>query len=299
MTARLARLAKEPLVHFFLLGLGIFVAFEVLRAPEVPPDEIVVRAGQVERLAAGFRKTWRRTPTEAEMAGLIDDHIREEVLYREAIALGLDRGDTIVRRRLRQKVEFLAADLAAGLEQPTDAELQSYLDENAEAFLIEPEISFRQIYLSADRRGAAAARDEAAHLNDRLNNGGRNGAGAIDTVDLGDPFPLAPAYEDLPMRDVTALFGREFARQIATTPTGRWVGPVDSGYGVHVVFVDNRTEARVPKLAEVRDAVLRELSEVRRRSSGDEFYERLRARYTIVVERPEGASPELARADDR
>ena len=134
--ARFTHFLREPLAHFFVLGAGIFLlAALVGESDESRPDQIVVSAGQIDRLVETWQRTWQRPPTQAELEGLVEDHIREEILYREAIAMGLDRDDTIIRRRLRQKMEFLPQDLVEQVE-PTNAELLTYLRENADAFQV-------------------------------------------------------------------------------------------------------------------------------------------------------------------
>ncbi len=296
MVHSLQRLLREPVLHFFVLGGGIFLLFGVTGdAERQQPDELVVTAGQIDRLVEGWKKTRMRAPTVPELEGLIADHIREEIYYREALVLGLDRDDMIVRRRLRQKMEFLSQDLVAQIV-PTEAELQAYLQENANAFRIEPRITFRHIYLSRDQRGNDAHGD-ALRLLARL----RGDDDAIDIATLGDPLPLRRDYESLPGSEVRNLFGRDFAARLLTLERGTWQGPVPSGYGLHLVFIHVRTEPRMPELAEVRDAVEREWREARRRATNEDIYRRVRERYTVVVERPQwlGADVDLAVAGQR
>ena len=165
-------LLREPLVHFFLLGAGIFLlAALVGESDQDQPDQIVVSPKQIDRLVETWQRTWQRPPTQAELEGLIEDHIREEILYREAIAMGLDRDDTIIRRRLRQKMEFLPQDLVEQAE-PTDAELRNYLRENADVFQVEARVSFQHIYLNLERQGAAAEGNARRLLADLKANGG-------------------------------------------------------------------------------------------------------------------------------
>ncbi len=169
--AQLTNFFREPLAHFFVLGAGIFLLSTLVGESDEPPDQIVVSVGQIDRLVETWQRTWQRPPTRAELEGLVEDHIREEILYREAIALGLDRDDTIIRRRLRQKMEFLSQDLVGQVE-PTDAELRTYLRENADAYQIEPRVTFQQIYLNRERRGANAEDDARRLLADLQSNDG-------------------------------------------------------------------------------------------------------------------------------
>jgi len=278
---RLSTILREPLIHFFVLGAGIFLLFGLIGGSEEDQtDTIIVKAGQIDRMVEGWKKTRMRAPTVDELKGLIEDRIREEIYYREALAMGLDRDDMIIRRRLRQKMEFLSHDLTAQVD-PTEAELEAYLQENTIMFLIEPWITFRHIYLNLDKRGNDT-HDDALRLLARL----RSGDNKIDAATLGDPFPLPRDYESVPESDVRNLFGRDFTAQLLTQELNVWHGPVPSGYGLHLVLIRERTKPRIPELDEVRDAVSREWVETRRRETNEEIFKQLRERYTVVVERP-------------
>jgi hypothetical protein len=277
----LRRVLREPLVHFLALGALIFLIAALraaLPASATAERRIVITAGDVQHVADGFARTWQRPPTAAELAGLVDEYVRDEVYYREAVALGLERDDTVVRRRLRQKMEFVVEDAVTGAP-PSDAALQAYLDAHADTFRREPEISFRHVYLDRDRRGAAVA-DQARALVARLARAGPD----FDTAALGDAILLPSDFDHVPASEVSRTFGDEFATALASLPVSTWSGPIASGYGVHVVFVRNRTPGRVPPLAEVRDAVARELGAATRKDMVERAYAALRARYEVVVE---------------
>ena len=246
--------------------------------------QIVVTPGHLDHLTVSFTRTWQRPPTAQELAGLIDDYIRDEVWYREAVAMGLDRDDTIVRRRLRQKLEFLTEETAETVA-PSDAELQTFLQQHPDAFRVELRLAFQHVYLSRSRRGDAID-GEARQLLAQLS----SGAAATDTTALGDPFLLPPEFALSSRSEIARLFGEAFATQLQSLEPGRWAGPIESGYGLHLVFVRERIEGRVPALAEVREAVQREWLAARRKAVNEQFYQRLRARYTVVVEPPPAAS---------
>ena len=274
------RLFKEPLVHFLLLGAAIFVWFELARDPAITPpqDEIVVTRGQVERLGALFEKTWQRPPTPAERKGLIEEYIREEVYYREALAVGLDRDDTIVRRRMRQKLEFLTQDIA-DLVEPTEDDLRAYLEVNPDAFRREPTFTFRHVYLDSDRR--ESVEEDAGALLAQL----RAKGGGTDTASVGDSLlMIEPAFKDAPQRDVQRALGGDFAAKLLELPTGEWTGPITSAFGLHLVFLESRTEGRIARLDEVRGAVARDWGAARRREMREGVYQELRKKYTITVE---------------
>jgi hypothetical protein len=279
------KLLREPLVHFLLLGATLFGGFALMgeRTSE-RAGQIVVTPGHIEHLLVSFTRTWQRPPTAPELAGLIDDYIREEVLYREAIAMGLDRDDTIVRRRLRQKLEFLTEETAE-MAPPADTDLQAFLQQHPDAFRVEPRLTFQHVYLSRDRHGAAA-NAEAQQLLTQLT----TDAAATDPTALGDPFLLSPEFALSSRSEIARLFGDGFATQLQHLEPGHWTGPIESAYGLHLVFVRARMDGRVPVLAEVRQAVQREWFIARRKAMHEQFYQRLRARYTVVVEQPQAAS---------
>ena len=281
----------EPLLHFLLLGALLFLVFNWRGGGGPGSTRIVITPGQIDAMVAGFARTWQRPPAEEELKGLVDDYVREEMATREAMALGLDRDDTIIRRRLRQKLEFAAED-AIDAVPATDAELQAWLDEHAATYRTDPAVAFRQVYLSEDRRGAAVDGD-ARQLLARLSSAGPEAA----TDELGDPLMLPREVELSPRTDVARQFGEEFADAVLALETGRWAGPVRSGYGVHIVLVRERTEGRSPTLADVRPLVERDFLSDRRRQRLDAMYEGLLRHYRVTVE-PRKAAPQAASAGD-
>lgn len=288
---------REPLVHFLALGALLFVLFGFRADPDTPVDgRIVVNAGKIEQLMTVFSRVWNRPPSQQERDALIEDHIREEVLYREALAMGLDRDDTIIRRRLRQKLEFMT-EAASVAPRPTNEDLQRWLDAHPDNFRVAQTVAFSQVYFKPDRRGEgalAAATQGLARLKGT----------ATDTaaIDLGDPTTLP---RDLPltsMGELANLFGPEFARQLAQLAPGGWAGPIQSGYGWHLVYVNERRGGGSKPLADVRDAVEREWTEVHHKRTVEATYQKLRQKYLVVIERGiDGAAPlaQAAPAADR
>jgi hypothetical protein len=284
----LKSLLREPLVHFLLLGAALFALDAWLRPTAATPanTEIVVSEARIRNLAQNFRRTWQRPPTREELDGLVESHVREEVFYREALALGLDRDDTIIRRRLQQKVEFISEE-AAALAQPTDEELNAYLKMNADAFRVEPRVTFSQIYLDPRKRSStldADAKRQLAALN--------SGKAPTDPTRIGDSLMmLEPRYEGESKTELARLFGAEFAEALVKQPVGQWAGPIASGYGAHLVKVESLVAGGAPELAEVRPLVEREWANAKRRELSKAFYENLRAKYAIKVQMPEPAKP--------
>lgn len=285
-------LLREPLLHFVLLGVALFVAY-TLRGDEADarePGDIVVTQGQIEHLATGFTKTWQRPPTSEELASLVRDRVREEVYFREALALGLDREDTIIRRRLRQKLEFVSDDIAA-IAEPTDAELEEFLRAHPDSFRVDSRFTFQQVCLDPQKHGDALATD-AAQLLAQLERAGSD----VDLSALGDSRMLEPHYERLTATEVARHFGEPFALALARVRPGSWQGPFESGYGVHLVHVSERVDGRVPALAEARDVVRREWADARRVAANEAFYQELLARYRVTIESAETATPTVSTA---
>jgi hypothetical protein len=281
--SRISRLAaREPLLHFLLLGgvvFGLYALFN--RHDRSAPGEIVVTAGQIESLAANHAKVWQRPATAEELKGLIDEYVKEEVLSREAIALGLDRNDTVIRRRLQQKMEFLAEDFAAAAE-PTEAELADYLANHPEEFEQAARVTFCQVYLNPDRHGAQLEADAAALLAQLREDGA-----STDLAQVGDRLLLPREFVKEPSDAIAAQFGLAFASKLEEVSPGEWSGPLRSGYGLHLVRVIERTDARVPALEEVRSRVARKLTTTRRQEANQRFLSTLLERYRVTIEWPQ------------
>jgi hypothetical protein len=278
------------LLHFLVLGAALFSLFSIVDKKDAEaPTKVIVSASRVATLADGFARTWRRPPTEQELQGLVEDYIRDEIFYREGRAAGLDRDDFVIRRRVRQKMEFLAEDMAAA--EPSDEQLAAFLASNLERFRTEDRLTFHQVFLSATRRGSALD-GVAKQIAETL----AQTSAPVDTATMGDPFLLGEEFRAMSQSDVVRTFGEGFAKQLSAVEPGRWQGPIPSSFGVHFVFVDERAKGSVPPLDTVREAVKREWLNTRRIEAEQKLYRTLRDRYQIVMEPPPKASaPETAR----
>jgi hypothetical protein len=284
LNARFSKLLREPLIHFLLIGAALFLIFRIGGGQKSQsPDEIVVTQGVIESLVMSWEKTWQRPPMPKEMEGLVESYIKQEVLYREALAMGLEKNDTIVKRRLGQKMTFLFEDVA-DMSQVTDEQLTQYLAENEETYRIDAQFTFSHAYLNPDKRKESLEEDAKLLLAELQGSQGAGGA-----AQYGDSLLLPYSFESLPARDVDRQFGTGFAAQLSELQTGAWTGPVRSGFGVHFIFIEERIESRVPDLDEVRDAVERDLVAQRRREANEKIYQRLRDRYTVTIEQLENA----------
>jgi len=268
-------LLKEPFLHFLALGILIFAGYDWISEGD-DAGQIVVTGGQQKNLIATFEQTWQRPPTPEEFNALVQDFIRQEIAYREAGEMELDRNDIVIRRRLRQKLELLTEDLAS-MAPPTAEELASFYEEHAEDYRTDQLNSFQQILFSTDRRGDEARSDAVAALV------GLN-AGKATPDAAGDAISLPQALHSASRREVAATFGAVFADSLVALPEGIWTGPVDSGFGVHLVKVTDRVESRVRPLDEVWQAVRNDLLAERRQRAVEMLYENLAENYTITVE---------------
>ena len=280
---------REPLLHFILIGGAIFFLYGLLNN-EIAVDDgnrIVITGADVDRLITLSEQKWQRLPSQSELEGLVEAQIHEEVLYREAMAMGLDQDDTIVRRRLAQKMEFISSELTSPAE-PTEADLADYLAAHAEKFEVPGRISFVQIYLNTDQRGEHA-QDDALLLLDQL----RKPALYIDIMTAGDTFMLDQQHEQLTEHGVARLFGKTFASKLFALEAGGWKGPIASGYGLHLVRIVSKTNSSQPNLDAVRDRVRDEWFFQKRRAGDEVFYNELRKRYEITVEFADSRSQQL------
>jgi hypothetical protein len=274
----IARLIREPLVQFLLIGVAIFAIYDLVASQSEPPrDRIVVTEGRAQQLALVFAKTWQRSPSPQEMRGLIDAYVKEEIYYREAIKLGLDRDDTLIRRRMQQKMEFLSEPSDDRLAA-SDATLQSFYDANQADFLIEPEVEFQQILIDSEKdREPAEARAE--QLLRQL----RDSSQDVDASELGDATLLPYATRLSSVTRIGNAFGENFAKKLATLPAGEWTGPIKSPFGLHLVHITDRRDERLPPLNEIRKAVEQKWRTQERDQFQQDEYDRLRANYEVVA----------------
>ncbi|HEY8518781.1 MAG TPA: peptidylprolyl isomerase [Gammaproteobacteria bacterium] len=274
------KLLKDPLVHFLVLGALLF-ALSAWRG-EVPSvgggEPIVITAEQVEQVRQAATLLNGRPPTAEELEELIEPTIREEVYYREALALGLDENDDEVRRRLVEKMQYLTTDLADP-EPATEEELRAFYEASPERFRRPEAVTFEQRYFSPSTRGDALQGDVEAAL-EALR-------GGADPASVGDRTPLRDRYDAAPREQVRVLFGEAMTDALFAAEPGQWVGPFASDFGLHVARVHERTASRIPPYEEIRAEVAETFAADRRERANAEEYARMRARYDVVIEWPE------------
>lgn len=278
------RLLREPLVHFLLIGAVLFGVYSFTqggRPATASSKEIRLTLDELAQLALVFQSQWRRPPTPQELGRMVENKVQQEILYREALAMGLDKDDEIVKRRMAQKMQFVAEDVAAARE-PTAAELKGWFESNSARFAQPPRLSFRHLYFSPDRRGAHA-RDDAAQALAKL-------AGQpVDTKiarPLADPFMFQEYYRDRAPEYLGREFGPQFALAAARLAPGSWQGPIESGFGWHLVFVDSVIPGRVPAFEEIEPDVKSAWLAEQKAQAWEKAYKAMRARYTVLLPAP-------------
>jgi hypothetical protein len=277
----LKRWLREPFVHFLGIGAGLLALYYLVAPPhvEAPDARIELTQDDLRQIDVAWTAKWQRRPTSAEMQGLVEAKVREEVLYREALALGLDQEDTIVKRRLAQKLEFLTEDTAR-IRDPTAQELEAWFARNAGQFAAPGRVTFRHVYFSPDQRGARAAADAASAL--AILSG--MPAPATELPALGDRFFDRSYYAERTPDEVAALFGTEFSRSLYRLPSGTWQGPIESGLGWHLVWIDALWPRHVPSFAEADpEQVKAAWIDAQRAESRRAAFEAMRAKYDVVL----------------
>jgi len=273
-------LFKEPLVVFVVLAGAIFALFQQLSTNYQPDNaEIVITDGHLRALETGFEKVWQRSPTEDELEGLVNNYIREEILYREALAMGLDKDDGIVRRRLRQKIEFISEDLAS-LNQPEEQDLQDYLESHQEVYRQDNRYTFQQIYFNTSKRGATAQADAVSvlqTLHEREDD-------THEIESLGDPLMIQQHFLNDTENAIERALGSQFTQSLDKLLIGRWSGPIKSGFGLHLVYIDKRFEGALPEVDELRDVLIRDWASEQRKKANEALYDTLRKRYKVTLE---------------
>ena len=283
MFKTLKKLAREPLFHFIAIGAAIYLLYGVFAesVPVADDKTIVVSAGEIEWMRSSWQQRWNRPPTEEEFDGLIQRYIRESVLYREALTMGLNQHDMVIRRRLAQKLEYLAKDLVA-LTPPTEEELQAYFATHQERYQQPDLYTFTQVYIDPDKRGDATLRD-AEEIKATLI---AAGDAIEDAGALGDGLMLQNYYPENDPSDIQRNFGSGFTESLLELSPDQWHGPVLSGYGVHLVYVSHINEAPMPVFAELRERVTEDWKLDRGEELNEKFYANLRDQYTVVIELP-------------
>jgi peptidyl-prolyl cis-trans isomerase C len=277
-TFHIQKLLREPLFHFLIIGAGLFFLFNQIGEPGQREDNrIVITQADLDRLASVWLRRAGRLPSAQEREQQLDHYIREQVLYREAQVLGLDKDDIIVRRRLAQKMGYLFNDLSF-IPEPTEDELRLFLADNPSQFTVPANISFSHIYFNPDSRGQKVYEDAQLLLIQLLDS-----SNEVIITNSGDRSLLPYDYSEVRENELTSIFGQSFASQIFTLPVGSWQGPLHSEYGVHLIFIKSHLEAQFPTLTEIKEQVASKWRAEKEREANETFFQSLLQRYDIII----------------
>lgn len=278
------RWLREPLLHFVLLGLALFAVYAYTHRGRLGIEssrQITLSLDELAQMDMYFESQWHRQPSTAEFQAMVEDKVREEVLYREALAMGLDKDDTIVKRRMAQKMQFLAEDVAAAHE-PSTAELKAWFEKNTDKFALPSRYSFRHLYFSPDRRGKNAQQDAANAL---AKIAGQPEDSKL-AASLADSFMFQDYYGDRAPSAIAKEFGPPFAIALEKLKPGSWQGPVESGYGWHLVFVDSVIPGRIPAFEEMEPDVKTAWLAEQKSVAWKKAYAEMRAKYIVLLPSP-------------
>jgi peptidyl-prolyl cis-trans isomerase C len=280
----LKRCLREPLLHFLLIGVALFAVYAYTHRGRFGVEssrQILVSLDELRQMDMYFESQWHRQPTAEEFQAMVEDKAREEVLYREALAMGLDKDDEIVKRRLAQKMQFLAEDVATAHE-PSTEELKAWFEKNSNKFAVPSRISFRHLYFSPDKRGKNAQEDAAKVL---AKIAGQPEDSKL-AASLADPFMFQDYYGDRAPSAIAKEFGPPFAVAVEKLKPGSWQGPIESGYGWHLVFVDTVIPGRIPAFEEMEPDVKTAWLAEQKQQAWKKAYAEMRAKYTVLLPAP-------------
>jgi peptidyl-prolyl cis-trans isomerase C len=291
------RWLREPLLHFLLIGLLLYGVYAYINRGRIgieSPRQIVLSLDELATMTGYFESQWHRPPTPQEFQAMVEDKIKEEVLYREGLVMGLDKGDTIVKRRMAQKMQFLAEDVAAAHE-PSTAELKTWFGKNTNKFALPSRYSFRHVYFSPDKRGPNAHDDATKAL--------AGIAGQPEDSPLigsaADRFMFQDYYGDRAPSAIAKEFGPQFAVALEKLKPGSWQGPIESGFGWHLVFVDTVIPGRIPAFEEVESEVKTAWLGEQKAQAWQKAYQMMRAKYTVFLPAPPDKQTASAPASPR
>lgn len=273
---------KEPLFHFLVIGIGVFFLYEVTSTNK-PQDEvklIEVNKARANRMVTLWEKRWNRLPSKEEFNALVEQYINEEVLYREALAMGLDNNDPVVRRRMAQKVKFISNDIIT-IETPSEKVLQNYLDTHASRYQLEGSMSFQHIYFNPSKHDSAMESEAKILLSKLLEK-----SNSINMKSLGDSFLHGTNFTDIKVFEINRLFGKDFTKELFEKPVGKWLGPLVSGYGLHLVKIDLKIPTKTASLKIAKSSVLEDWINDERKKFNNIFLSNLRKQYNIKISKP-------------
>ncbi|MEW6993450.1 peptidyl-prolyl cis-trans isomerase [Colwelliaceae bacterium MEBiC 14330] len=272
------KIFKEPLIHFFLIGCAIYGVYLWLTNQNQDTSPIIVNEGKVKQLVTMHKKIWQREPNNKELDNLIQEYLLEEIAYREGIALGLDLNDIVIKRRVRQKLDFIAEE-SLPRPSPTDQILKDYMNQHPEKFRQDDLYTFRHIFFDKARHDDVV--NQANQLLIKLRK-----TPNIDTTNLGAGYFFKRYYQSITIDKLDNVFGKKFSQMLVSTSAQNWHGPLQTDFGSHLVYIEKIDRATKPKLVDMRVNVLREWEHDLRKQATSSFYQKLLAKYEVIIQRP-------------
>lgn len=291
MNQKIRNFIHQPLVHFLLIGVLLFFVYYQVNPDALIKDSIVINDDQVERMVLVFQKEWNRSPTEEEMKGLLNRYLQQEVYYRKALHMNLDQNDEIIRRRLEQKLRFVTSDLA-NLTQPTNEELRKFYITNKQKYLNPKKITFSHIYFNTDKRKDAEKDAKAV-----LNNLKTKDTNILSITQKGDPFPFASQIDSLSATDIDKSMGDGFSVSLEKMPLGKWSGPILSGYGYHLVFVQCIKSNSEKDFGSIKEELMRDYHYMLQNDYNNKLFDAYKKDFSIVldIKNPKNNKPLLSK----
>lgn len=270
------KILREPLFHFLIAGAAIFLLYSLIGETEKNDEKIVIDDLFVNHLADAYQAQWNRAPTPAELLNLIEQEIRLEVLYREALKLNLDRDDAVVKSRMEQKMEFLGNDLLEMEGEPGDDDLRRFYESHKKKYQTPLSFSFYQVGFSP-KQGQNAKENAAKVLTQNANSGKE----ALRNYGSNLPFPYF--WKNVSTQQIRLDLGGDFTSTLENAETGKWVGPLKSGFGEHLVYISERKPPSEPAFDEIRNNLLRDYQAIRKKEVQNEIYKETREKYEIII----------------
>ena len=270
------KILKEPFFHFIGIGIILFILYGLVSDKTVSKNTIVITDFDVSSIIASWEMQWKRPPTEQELQNLINLNIKQEVFYQEALNMNLDHNDEIIKRRLAQKMQFLSNDIATMIK-PTEDDLKIYFQKNSDKYLTPTSYSLYQITFSPDKR-----KDSYKDAEETLNNFSK--ATFDEMKQFGDSLPFDYFIEDVNANELGLLLGSKFPKALENQLLNKWVGPIPSGFGYHLVFITEKVSPKIPSFESVKKAVYRDYEYDKQQEIDETIYQELKKKYMIDID---------------
>ncbi len=270
------KLLKEPFFHFIGIGIVLFLLYGLVNKQTDSKNTILINDFDINKILVGWEMQWKRPPTEKELQNLIAQNIKQEIFYQEALKMNLDHNDEIIKRRLAQKMQFLSDDIAS-IKEPTEKELQKYYQEHADKYLTSPSYSLYQIAFTPDKR-SDNYKDAAATLKQFPE------ATFDEMKNWGDKLPFSYNFTDITSNELALQLGSKFSNGLVDQEINKWIGPIPSGFGYHLVYITKKTDPKLPEFNMRKNDVIRDFEYDKQQEINELIYKELKKKYNIEID---------------